>query len=189
MFCAKHENQFDSLIKRIIILLQSLRGDITDMFKNKQTPILDILQSTARMTKTLLAHRLYEYGLYAGQDRIILSLALKDGQTPGFLAKQMGVKPPTITKTIARLQEQGFVTKRGSEKDQRQLHIFLTKDGRKVVDLIEKVTIDTERDALSCLNEEERVKLFDLLAHIKANLIEQQFLSSTFDETSKSKVS
>ena len=153
------------------------------MVEKNQIPALDIVQSTARMMKTLLARRLYEFGLYAGQDRIILSLALKDGQSPGSLAKQLGVKPPTVTKKIARLQEQGFVTKRGSHKDQRQLHVFLTKDGHKVVKLIEAAIAATERDITHGLNENEHVTLLKLLGRIQKNVEEQQLeLSNIYAE-------
>ncbi|AQT48195.1 MULTISPECIES: MarR family winged helix-turn-helix transcriptional regulator [Bartonella] len=153
------------------------------MIEKNQIPALDIVQSTARMMKTLLARRLYEFGLYAGQDRIILSLALNDGQSPGSLAKQLGVKPPTVTKTIARLQEQGFVTKRGSHKDQRQLHVFLTKDGHKVVKLIEAAIAATERDITYGLNENEHVTLLKLLGRIQKNVEEQQLeLSNIYAE-------
>lgn len=141
-------------------------------------PALDIVQSTARMMKTLLARRLYEFGLYAGQDRIILLLAIKDGQSPSSLAKKLGVKPPTVTKTIARLQEQGFVTKRGSHKDQRQLHVFLTKDGHKIVNLIENAVAETEREITDGLNEKEHLMLFTLLERIRKNVQHQQSLLS-----------
>lgn len=144
------------------------------MLKTNQTSKLDIVQSTARMIKTLLAHRLYEFGLYAGQDRIILSLAIKDGQTPSNLAKQLGVKPPTVTKTITRLQEQGFVTKRGSHNDQRQLHIFLTKDGHKIVDFIETAITETERDVMDGFNEAEHAMLLALLKRIQKNIENQK---------------
>ncbi|WP_297322082.1 MarR family transcriptional regulator [uncultured Bartonella sp.] len=144
------------------------------MLKRNQTSALDILQSTARMIKTLLAHRFYDFGLYAGQDRIILSLAVKDGQTPSNLAKQLGVKPPTVTKTIARLQEQGFVTKRGSHKDQRQLNIYLTKDGHKIVDLIETAIKKTEHDIMDGLDETEYLMLIALLKRIQNNIDHQQ---------------
>ena len=144
------------------------------MLEKNQIPALDIVQSTARMMKTLLARRLYEFGLYAGQDRIILSLALKDGQSPGSLAKQLGVKPPTITKTIARLQEQGFVTKRSSHKDQRQLHVFLTKDGHKIVKLIESAIADIEKDITNGLDEGEHLMLLALLGRIQKNVQNQQ---------------
>ena len=146
------------------------------MLDKTQIPALDIFQSTARMMKTLLARRLYEFGLYVGQDRIILLLATKDGQSPGSLAKRLGVKPPTVTKTIARLQEQGFVTKRGSHKDQRQLHVFLTKDGHKIVDLIERAIEETEREVTGGLDEQEQYTLLTLMDRIHKNLEQQQSL-------------
>lgn len=146
------------------------------MLDKTQIPALDIFQSTARMMKTLLARRLYEFGLYAGQDRIILLLAMKDGQSPGSLAKRLGVKPPTVTKTIARLQEQGFVTKRGSHKDQRQLHVFLTKDGHKIVDLIERAIAETEREVTGGLDEQEQFTLLTLMDRIHKNLELRQSL-------------
>ena len=139
-------------------------------------PALEIVQSTARMMKTLLARRLYEFGLYAGQDRIILLLAMKDGQSPGSMAKRLGVKLPTVTKTIARLQEQGFVTKRGSHKDQRKLHVFLTKDGHNIVDLIEKALEETEREVTGVLDEQEQFTLLTLMDRIHKNLEQQQSL-------------
>lgn len=146
------------------------------MLDKTHIPALDIFQSTARMMKTLLARRLYEFGLYAGQDRIILLLAMKDGQSPGNLAKRLGVKPPTVTKTIARLQEQGFVTKRGSHKDQRQLHVFLTKDGHKIVDLIERAIAETEREVTGGLDEQEQFTLLTLMDRIHKNLEQRQSL-------------
>ena len=139
-------------------------------------PALEIVQSTARMMKTLLARRLYEFGLYAGQDRIILLLAMKDGQSPGSMAKRLGVKLPTVTKTIARLQEQGFVTKRGSHKDQRKLHVFLTKDGHNIVDLIERALEETEREVTGGLDEQEQFTLLTLMDRIHKNLEQQQSL-------------
>ena len=139
-------------------------------------PALEIVQSTARMMKTLLARRLYEFGLYAGQDRIILLLAMKDGQSPGSMAKRLGVKLPTVTKTIARLQEQGFVTKRGSHKDQRKLHVFLTKDGHNIVNLIEKALEETEREVTGVLDEQEQFTLLTLMDRIHKNLEQQQSL-------------
>ncbi len=62
------------------------------------------LQSAARLSRTALAARLLDHGFYAGQDQIMLSLSHEDGQTPGQLASRLGVRPPTITKTINRLQ-------------------------------------------------------------------------------------
>ena len=136
----------------------------------KDRKVLQQVQVVARLARTLLATKLLEKKLYAGQDQIMLSLAAKDGQTPGALAAEIGVRPPTITKTISRLQAQGFLEKRGSETDARQAHIFLTDAGREAIVAIEKSIKKTEKHALGTLDKKERKLLFKLLKKVEANL-------------------
>src|SRR5690606_33082524 len=81
------------------------------MAKADRAATTNRLHSAARLARTALAARLLAHGFYAGQDQIMLALAREDGQTPGSLAERLGVRPPTITKTINRLQAQGFVEK------------------------------------------------------------------------------
>lgn len=131
------------------------------------------LQSAARLSRTALAARLLDHGFYAGQDQIMLSLSHEDGQTPGQLASRLGVRPPTITKTINRLQVQGFLDKRASETDARQAHIFLTDSGRKAIRDIEKSVRKTEKQAMKGLDKKEQKTLSKLLWRIESNLSDQ----------------
>jgi DNA-binding MarR family transcriptional regulator len=128
------------------------------------------MQSAARLFRTSLATRLLAHGLYAGQDQIMLALWRQDGQTPGQLALALGVRPPTITKTINRLQGQGFLDKRASEQDARQAHVFLTESGKGAIRAIEKSLRKTEKIALKGLDKKEQKALGRLLARIEANL-------------------
>jgi DNA-binding MarR family transcriptional regulator len=121
------------------------------MSKTGKNAVIQPLQHNARLIRTILATRLLEYGLYAGQDAVLLRLAEEDGLSPGLLAQKLGVRPPTITKTISRLQAQGFVIKKASETDQRQTHIFLTERGQDVIRTIEKLVRKTEK-ANCCSN-------------------------------------
>lgn len=136
----------------------------------KDRKILQQVQIVARLGRTALATRLLEKKLYAGQDQLMLALALEDGQTPGQLSAELGVRPPTITKTISRLQAQGFLDKRGSESDARQAHIFLTEAGREAIMMIEKSVKKTEKKALDGLDKKERKALYKLLKRIEGNL-------------------
>lgn len=140
------------------------------MAKGDKRAIAMRLQSAARLTRTALAARLLEHGLYAGQEQIIMALADEDGQTPGQLAQRLGVRPPTITKTINRLQVQGFVTKHASETDARQAHIFLAETGREAIRSIEKTLKKTEKQALKGLDKKDQKTLAKLLARIETNL-------------------
>ena len=140
------------------------------MAKADRSATMGRLYSAARLSRTALAARLLSHGFYAGQDQIMLSLNQEDGQTPGQLAVRLGVRPPTITKTINRLQVQGFLDKRASETDARQAHIFLTDTGRDAIRAIDKSVRKTEKQALKGLDKKEQKALAKLLARIEANL-------------------
>jgi DNA-binding MarR family transcriptional regulator len=140
------------------------------MSKAAKGALLGRLQSAARQSRTALASRLTQYGLYAGQDQVMIALSEADGQTPGNLASRLGVRPPTITKTINRLQAQGFLERRSSEADSRQAHIFLTDSGREAIRAIEKSLRKTEKQALRGLDKKEQKALGKMLSRIEANL-------------------
>lgn len=140
------------------------------MAKADRTATMSRLHSAARLARTALAARLLTHGFYAGQDQIMLALDREDGQTPGTLADRLGVRPPTITKTINRLQAQGFLDKKASNSDARQAHIFLTDSGREMIMAIEKSVKKTEKQALKGLDKKDQKALYKLLARVESNL-------------------
>ncbi|MBE0695281.1 MAG: MarR family transcriptional regulator [Aquamicrobium sp.] len=140
------------------------------MAKVKRKAVMTSLQAAARLSRTALAARLLAHGLYAGQDQIMLLLDEEDGQTPGQLAARLGVRPPTVTKTIGRLQAQGYLEKRGSAIDARQANVSLTERGRDAIRAIEKAVRKTDRLAFKGLDKKERATLLALLTRIEANL-------------------
>lgn len=140
------------------------------MSKAAKGALIGRLQSAARQSRTALASRLLQHGLYAGQDQIMLALSEDDGQTPGSLASRLGVRPPTITKTINRLQGQGFLERKSSDEDSRQAHVFLTETGREAIRSIEKSLRKTEKQAFRGLDKKEQKALLKLLARIESNL-------------------
>ena len=139
------------------------------MAKNRGI-VLTRLQSVARLTRTVSARRLLEQGLYAGQDKIILALAQENGQTPGALAQKLGVRPPTITKTINRLTAQGFLEKQSSDLDARRTHIFLTPMGEEAIRKIENSLRKIEDQALEGIDKKDLKALKRLLEQITQNL-------------------
>ncbi len=140
------------------------------MAKAAKGATIGLLQSAARLSRTALAERLLEHGLYAGQDKLMLALSVENGQTPSQLANLLGVRPPTITKTINRLTNQGFLEKRLSQEDGRRAYVFLTREGEEAIRSIEKSVRKTEKIALKGFDKKDRQVLTDLLSKIEANL-------------------
>jgi DNA-binding MarR family transcriptional regulator len=136
----------------------------------KQRGIMQEINNAARLGRTMLAVRLLKLSLYAGQDQLVLALAHQDGQTPSALAAEIGVRPPTVTKTISRLLAQGFLTKTESVEDARQAHIFLTDAGRAAIKGIERSIRKTEKRALDGLDKKDRKQFTKYLRKLTANL-------------------
>jgi len=135
--------------------------------------LLARLQEVARRGRTHYARHLLKTGLYAGQERIIEALASVETMTPGALAKTLGVRPPTITMTISRLEEQGFVARAASASDGRQVTVMLTEAGHDVLGAMKKAVAKAEKQALKGLKKKERKQLEKILAKIEDNLTDR----------------
>lgn len=129
-----------------------------------------MINQVARNARTALSRHLLDLGLYAGQDGVMLALDAHDGQTPGAIATSLGVKAPTVTKTIGRLAAQGFLRRQGSPDDGRMMLVFLTDAGRDQIKSIRKSQRKTEKAAFAGLKKKEVGELLALLATVDANI-------------------
>lgn len=83
--------------------------------------------------------------LSAHQASILDHLDEVDPTQPGELARHMGVTPSTMSISVARLVEQGYVRRRRDEDDRRRVLLTLTEDGARLKS--EKSVLDPARCA------------------------------------------
>ncbi|MCW4115332.1 MarR family transcriptional regulator [Aurantimonas sp. MSK8Z-1] len=138
--------------------------------KPKKRSTMNQLVLSARAGRTSLSAKLSELEIYPGQDAVLLALGDHDGMSLRDLAARLAVRPPTITKTVARLIAQGLIEKRSSETDARQSHAFLSEKGRALVDEVRAAQKAVERSALKGLSDKERKTLRKLLQRVEKNL-------------------
>lgn len=124
----------------------------------------------ARSIRTVLSRNLLSSGLYAGQDGVMLALADNGGMTAGALAARLGVKAPTMTRTIGRLEAQGFVERKPDTVDGRLTVVELTPAGQASLNLITQACSLSERQALDGLSDKEVRTLLKLLRAVDGNL-------------------
>jgi DNA-binding MarR family transcriptional regulator len=124
----------------------------------------------ARAMRTFLTNSLSASGVYAGQDGVILALSEEDGLPAGVIAERLGVKPPTMTRTLARMEAQGFLRREADEDDGRQMRARLTDEGRKHIGAIRLAVKATENLAVSGFDDKELRQFVKLLRKINRNL-------------------
>ena len=76
-----------------------------------------------------MAARLLPLGLHVGQELLLNQLWRQDGLTQGELIARLGVEPPTVTKTLQRLERAGLVRRSPDPDDSRATVVAATPDG------------------------------------------------------------
>ncbi|MFS8036356.1 MarR family winged helix-turn-helix transcriptional regulator [Xanthobacter sp. AM11] len=128
------------------------------------------LTHTARLQKALSARLLHNLGLFPGQEAVLKLLCEEDGRTMGDLAAALRVRPPTASKTIARLTTQGLVERRATDGDGRLVRVFLSDAGRERGAAIDGVWEQLEGEMVAGLDNKERKRLRKLLRKVEKNL-------------------
>lgn len=128
------------------------------------------LMLTARLHRTRMAMLLGEIGLFAGQEQALQVLAANDGATMGDLSRVLRVRPPTVSKTIARLSAQGLVERRPSSEDGRVICVHLTEDGRATLSRVDEATEILERELHNLLDDKDSKRLRKLLRRLTKGL-------------------
>jgi DNA-binding MarR family transcriptional regulator len=99
-------------------------------------PSSDVLELAARLrlATARLARQLRQQagaGLSPSQQSALAAIDLHGPLTLGRLAKIEQVAPPTVTKVVARLEEDGLVARTVDDSDRRIVRVSITTTGRR----------------------------------------------------------
>lgn len=88
------------------------------------------LHSTAHAVHAAYAPLLQPLGLTYPQYLVLTSLATTDGQTVGQLGGGLRLESNTLTPLLKRMESAGWLRRSRDGKDERQVRLALTDDGR-----------------------------------------------------------
>jgi len=89
--------------------------------------------SVMRLRRRLAAERHPDNELSLGAMAVLGALARRDEQSVGALARAEKVQPPSMTRTVNCLEEDGYVVRRPHPTDGRQVVVSLSDLGRQTV--------------------------------------------------------
>jgi MarR family transcriptional regulator for hemolysin len=90
------------------------------------------------------------------QWQTLFTLAFVDEPTPTLeLSQRVGVRWPTLIRTLNELEEQGMITRTQSRTDGRSRLVHITAQGRDVVAKVKQVLDPTRMELLRPISDEE----------------------------------
>lgn len=125
----------------------------------KEKNVLMMIGDVHRIFHNKLRNLAEENGLVSSYRPIIFHLSHNDGLSQLDLVKRTRFKAPTISLTLQKMEQEGYVIRKPSLTDARVIQVFLTEKGKeyekKMMELVEKL----EQKILPKLDAKETEKL------------------------------
>lgn len=128
-------------------------------------PIIHELFQKSRLLSKELNQALKKHDLFAAQWTVIYCVFQHGEMTLTQIWKYLNVEAPTITRTVNRLEQMGWLETREG-KDRREKNVQLTEMAMVQLAEISQTIIQFEENALKNLTEEEEKLLMKLLKKI-----------------------
>ena len=122
----------------------------------------------------LLAHAINREndanGIAQGYRAILFCLADSEGITQYEISKRVGIKPPTTSVALSKMEAEGYVTRETSKDDLRKTIVRLTPKGRELADNMLAVFFDFDKVIAGTLTQKELGTLTELLKVVKERI-------------------
>lgn len=128
--------------------------------------VFHALNQRARLFSKSLNIHLIDYGLYSSQWSILFCLYNFGTMTQTEIWKYLNVEAPTVTRSLAKMEKNGWVTRRQGE-DKRERLIELTDEAKRKFSTIKQSVMQMEDQLLANLTNNEKEQLYYLLNKIK----------------------
>lgn len=131
-----------------------------------------LYRKTRFMTKELNEH-LQKHELYSSQWSILYCLKINGPMTQSEIWRYLVVEAPTVTRTLLKLEESGWV-KRTQGSDKRERLVSLTDKAIQTLPLVEKEVKSFEQKMVKNLSDKEQDDFFHLLNKLGVSTIEEE---------------
>jgi DNA-binding MarR family transcriptional regulator len=109
-------------------------------------------------------------GLEPRDFALLRTVASSPGVTQQAIGERMGVKPSRMVAFVDALEQRGLLERRPKPHDRRAHELFLTNQGRDVLQRAFAIAMSHEQLLTGDLNEDEREQLMELLARVGSHL-------------------
>ncbi|MGN7942581.1 MULTISPECIES: MarR family winged helix-turn-helix transcriptional regulator [Bacillaceae] len=120
-----------------------------------------LYKKTRAMTKVLNEH-LQQFGLYSSQWSILYCIKNNGPMTQSEIWRYLVVEAPTVTRTLAKLEESGWI-KRTQGSDKRERLVSLTEKAIEQLPLVEKEVKRFEQTMTQHLTKDELTIFYSFL--------------------------
>ena len=133
-----------------------------------------VLHQLMHLSRYHAVMRMEDMNLNPSQAGILFILNSQGRLSQRQLAEQIGITPPSMTVTLRKLEELGYIRKEPYECDQRILRICLSEAGKECIGRLEFIMEEMEKILYQGFTVEERLLFRRLLLAMRENMLKSK---------------
>lgn len=142
--------------------------------QSKEIPIPLLLNQILHAQANRIMQCMKDVDLKPGQAGCLFILS-KEGRMPQKeIARKLGVKPPSITALLKKLEIRGLIERNQDDQDQRISWITLSEEGKCYINRIKEAMKEMDDTMFRDILPEERLLFRRLLLQIRENLMTKE---------------
>lgn len=133
----------------------------------------EIILSLSLLSKNYndkLKKELKKVGIKVAYCKLLSALAAEDGGTQLSLVERTGLKAPTVSIVLRKMEKDGFVTRKSDEIDLRRTHVFLTDKGKNANKLAIDVVSGLQKKMFSSVSDDEMKTFIGVIQKIEKEI-------------------
>ncbi|QKE71354.1 MarR family transcriptional regulator [Arthrobacter citreus] len=122
------------------------------------------------LQKDFILKRLTSMNLNEQQARTLNYIANNPGTIQKDLANYLGKQTATVTNILKGLEAKAYISREIPSNNERQKRLYLTAEGKNLVDLVQQIFFDLEAVLTSSISESDKKNVRDILKLIGTKL-------------------
>lgn len=132
-----------------------------------------LIMAKQMLVQKSLMDQIKDTGLTIGQPKILDYLKEHDGSNQKEIARACFLEAGSLTTILNKMEEKGLIERRMLNGNRRSFHIFMTEEGKRKQQMVDKAFKEIEQKALSGILEEEYERFLNIYKRIYSNLQEK----------------
>jgi DNA-binding MarR family transcriptional regulator len=140
------------------------------MKTNKGAYSAELIREISRLYTLRVRIEAENLGIKNSYRALLSQLYVKDGGTQLSLAEKTGMKAPTISITLRKMEKEGLVDRVVDESDLRKTHVYLTEKGRKTTEGLNEAICKINESFVDGMTADQEEFFIKSLEKIKSDL-------------------
>jgi DNA-binding MarR family transcriptional regulator len=165
-----------------VIILTDIAENICICGLKKHESIGRDISHLFRSINIYLSKELEPYGIGSGQFPFFMRLLHQDGVSQEALASSLRYDRATITRSVNKLEEMGYVTRKRDPCDKRAYCIYLTDKGREMDHVLISISVRLNDTLLRGFSDKEKAMFISLVEKAAMNISSENDMKKASNE-------